>query len=125
MQRWLNVAAAGEALTGLTLLVSPAIVVRLLFGLEVAGAGIAMSRVAGISLVALGIACWPGVRGTRGGIQAYAGMILYSVLAGAYLAELGLTGKAAGRLLWPAVVAHGILAAGLALASSKRSMPVR
>ena len=54
MKTLLALAAVGEAATGLVLLAYPPIVVRLLFGAEIAGAGIVMSRVAGISLIALG-----------------------------------------------------------------------
>jgi len=57
----LVLAAVGEAAIGLVLVVYPPIVVELLFGAETAGAGIVMSRIAGISLIALGIACWPAV----------------------------------------------------------------
>jgi hypothetical protein len=60
MKNLLALAAAGEAATGLVLLVYPSIVVRLLFAAEIEGAGVVMSRVAGISLIALGTACWPG-----------------------------------------------------------------
>ena len=125
MRRWLVVAAVSEALTGLALLVSPSLGVRLLFGSTIDGAGVGMGRVCGISLVALGIACWPAADGTRDRSQAYGGMVTYVVLAGAYLAGLGVTGKAMGRLLWPAVAAHAILAAGLALAWSRRPAPLR
>ena len=62
MKNVLAFAAAAEAITGLLLLLSPSIVVRLLFGAEITGAAIVVSRIAGVSLVALGLACWPGVR---------------------------------------------------------------
>jgi hypothetical protein len=40
INKLLAVAAAGETATGLVLLVYPPIVIRLLFGAEIAGAGI-------------------------------------------------------------------------------------
>lgn len=52
--------AAGEAFTGLVLMIYPSLVVRLLFGTDVSGARTLMSRIAGITLIALGLACWPG-----------------------------------------------------------------
>ena len=52
MKTLFMITAAGEAVTGLVLLVYPPIVVWLLFGAEIAGAGIVMSRIAGISLIA-------------------------------------------------------------------------
>ena len=60
MKKMLALAAAGEAALGLVLLVYPPIVVRLLFNAQIAGAGMVMSRVAGIALIALGVASLPG-----------------------------------------------------------------
>lgn len=59
MKRLLALAAVSEAATGLILLEYPSVVVSLLFVAEIAGAGIVMVRLADISLIALGIACWP------------------------------------------------------------------
>jgi len=56
----LALSAAAEAGTGLLLLAWPPIVVRLLFGAEISGAGFIMSRIAGIALIGLGVSCWPG-----------------------------------------------------------------
>jgi len=57
MRKLLALAALDEATTGLILVVYPPIVVRLLFAVEFLGAGIVMSRIAGISLIGLGVAC--------------------------------------------------------------------
>jgi hypothetical protein len=46
----LHIVSAAEAATGAVLLAYPPIVVRLLFDSEIAGAGIPMSRIAGIPL---------------------------------------------------------------------------
>jgi hypothetical protein len=125
MRTLLAVAAAGEAATGLALLVSPPIVVRLLFGAEIDGAGVVMSRVAGLALVALGMACWPGVDTTRSSRQAYGGMLTYSALSTLYLTYVGLAGQSTGTLLWPAAVVHVILTVVLALAWSKKPTAMR
>jgi hypothetical protein len=103
----LAIAAIGEAATGVALLVIPSVVVRLLFGGEIAGAGIVMCRIAGIALVALGIGCWPG--------PALLGMLAYSALASLYLLYLGVRGEWVGPLLWPAVALHAVLTLLLAL----------
>jgi hypothetical protein len=66
MRRLLAIAAAGESATGLALLVYPPIAVRPLFGAEIAGAGVVMSRIAGMSLIAFGLACWPGGKAGSG-----------------------------------------------------------
>ena len=109
MKNTLAVAAVGEALTGLVLLVYPPIVVRLLFGAEIAGAGVVMSRIAGIALIALGLACWPGGDAESGANGALRGMLSYSLLATLYLGYLGIGGEWVGWLLWPAVVVHAVV----------------
>lgn len=109
MKKLLALAAAGEAAFGLVLLVYPPIVVRLLFDAEVAGAGMVMSRVAGIALIALGLACWPGHDVGRSLSRALLAMLCYSLLATLYLAYLGIGGEPVGSLLWPATVIHALL----------------
>ena len=101
----LALAALAEAGTGVLLLAYPPIVVRLLFGVEIAGAGIIMSRVAGIALIGLGVACWPG----NSAFQPPYGMLTYSTLAMLYLIRIGIRGAPVGLLLWPMVVVHAII----------------
>jgi hypothetical protein len=60
MKRVLISAAIAEAVTGLALLIVPSLVGQLLLGEELTGVAIPVARVAGIALIALGIACWPG-----------------------------------------------------------------
>ena len=106
LRKILAIAAAGEAALGLVLLVYPPIVVRLLLNAEITGAGLVVSRVAGIALVALGVACWPGTP--------LIGMLIYSAAVTLYLAYVGFVGGSNGILLLPAVVLHMILTALLA-----------
>src|SRR5208283_4702434 len=73
----LALAALAEAGTGVILVAYPPIVVRLLFGAEISGVGSIMSRIAGIALIGLGVACWPGTSG----LQPLNGMLTYSSLA--------------------------------------------
>jgi hypothetical protein len=101
MNRLLTFAAVAEALTGAALMAAPAIVGRLLLGAELSGVAVPVARVAGIALVGLGVACWPG--------PPLAGMLIYSAGATLYLAYLGIGGAWVGSLLWPAVVIHAIL----------------
>jgi hypothetical protein len=105
----LAIAAIAEAATGLALLVFPSPVGRLLLGSELSGLSAALGRVAGIALIALGIACWPGR-------TALCGMLTYIALTTAFLAYLGIRGEWVGPLLWPAVVVHAVLTALLARA---------
>jgi hypothetical protein len=104
MNKLLALTAVGEMALGLVLLVHPPVVVRLLFGAELAGIGTVMGRVAGIVLIALGVACQHG-----GAAQALWGMVTYSALVTLYLAYLGLDGTWSGGLLWPTVALHGVL----------------
>jgi hypothetical protein len=101
----LALAALAEGGTGLILLANPQIVVRLLFAAEISGAGVTMSRLAGVALVGLGIACWPGTD-TRWALN---GMLTYSGLAMLYLVWIGVRREVVGLLLWPAVVVHAML----------------
>lgn len=105
MHALLVMAALGEAATGLALVVVPSLVVNLLFGAEISGVGMVITRICGISLIALGIACWPG----GGTLRALCGMLTYSTLAGLYLLYLGISGHPTGKALWPAVAAHLVL----------------
>ena len=105
MKKVLAFAAIGEAATGLILLVYPPIVVRLLFGAEISGVGVVMSRIAGIALIGLGVACWPG----NSAVQQLYGMLAYSTLAMLYLIRIGVRGEAVGLLLWPGVAVHALL----------------
>jgi len=112
MKKLLTLASVSEGAIGLLLLAYPPIVVRLLLGSEIAGVGIVIARIAGISLIALGIACWPG----RIPQRALCGMFVYSTLAMIYLGYVGLTGGQ-GILLWPAVAVHAVLSILLILSS--------
>jgi hypothetical protein len=110
MKNWvLAVAAAAEVATGMALLIVPSLVGRLLFGAEFTGVANPAARVTGIALLALGVGCWPGS-------TALCGMLTYGVLVTVYLAYLGIIGEWVGKLLWPAVVIHGILTVLLARA---------
>jgi len=103
MKKVLIFAAVGEAATGLALMIVPSLVGQLLLGAELTGIAVTVARVAGIALIALGIACWPG--------PPRVGMLVYSAAVTLYLAYVGLSGGLTGILLWPAVVLHMILTA--------------
>jgi hypothetical protein len=110
MKRVLIFAAVGEAATGAALLIVPSLVGWLLLGEELTGIAIPVARVAGIALIALGVACWPG--------PPRVGMLTYSAAVTLYLTYLGFAGGLTGILLWPAVALHVILTALLIRAST-------
>jgi hypothetical protein len=112
MNRILTLAAIVEVLTGAALLAAPVFVVHLLLGGEISGVGLAAARVAGIAIIALGIACLPNRDSAPS--RPLLGMLTYSILVTIYLAILGIRHEAAGSLLWPAVILHAILSALLA-----------
>jgi hypothetical protein len=109
MKKALIFAAVGEAIVGLALLMVPSLVGQLLLGEEFTGVAIPVARVAGIALIGLGIACWPG--------PPLAGMLTYSTILTLYLAYLGFAGGLTGILLWPVVALHVVLTILLGRAS--------
>ena len=111
MKEVLIFAAVAEAATGLAMLIVPSLVGQLLLGEELTGLAIPVARVAGIALIALGIACWPG--------PPLVGMVTYSAVVALYLSYLGFAGGLAGVLLWPAIVLHVILTTLLISASAR------
>jgi len=102
--------AVAETGTGLILMIDPALVVNLLLGAEVSGMGILLGRCFGITLLALGPACWPDRSRAEAGSPAARGMLLYNALIALYLAYLGTAGHFGGVLLWPAVALHAVVA---------------
>jgi hypothetical protein len=117
MRGVLVLAAVAEAATGVALLIVPSLVGQLLLGAPLADIAVTVARVAGIALIALGIACWPG--------PPVLGMLTYSAAVTLYLTYIGLWGTSSGTLLWPAVVLHAILTALLtrAAVSDRASNP--
>ena len=115
MKKVLIVAAILEGFTGVVLLANPSIVPRLLFGADVAGAGAAMSRITGICLIALSVACWPDGNMLRG----FCGMLTYSTIVMVFCVIVAAGGEV-GILLWPAVAFHAGLSFALVWARWKQ-----
>ena len=113
--------SAIEALTGIALIAVPAVVGRLLLGVELPGSGLAVARVAGFGLLALGVACWP--KGNRPADQSVRALFAYNLLAGLFLGYLGAGGDFSGYLLWPAALLHVILALLMARPALKTFQP--
>ena len=109
MKKLLGVAAVIEAATGVALMIHPLLVVVLLLGAGVSGAGIALGRVAGFALLGLGLACWPGPDAVAVDSAALRALLTYNLLTTLYLAYLGIGGQWVGSLLWPAVVIHAVM----------------
>jgi hypothetical protein len=102
MKHLLTLTAVAEAATGLALLLLPSLVGRLLLGTELTGAAVPVAGVLGIALLALSVACWPG-------LTPLCGMLTYSAAVTLFLGSLGLRGLWIGPVLWPAVLLHATL----------------
>jgi hypothetical protein len=112
MKRLLTLTAIIEAATGLALIAMPFVVVRLLLGAEISGAALPLGRVAGVALLALGVACWLASNDTpssaaRGLVSA---MLLYNIGATLILGAAGIRSQPVGIALWPAVILHAAMA---------------
>ena len=97
LRKILAFAAVVEVATGFVLMIDPAIVIALLLGVEVSGAGSLLGRCFGIALLALGVACWPGRQRAESDSPAFRAMLIYNVLIALYLAYLGTVGTAERR----------------------------
>jgi hypothetical protein len=110
-----------EAATGLALLVMPSVVVELLLGSSPGTpSGLTVSRVAGVALLALGVACWlaredAASRAAKGLVAA---MLLYNIAVVAVLVLAWTSSGRGGIGFWPVVLAHAALAAWCVVALS-------
>ena len=118
MKKLLILTSVFEVLTGVIVLAAPPLALRALFGVEIIdidGVAIIMSRIGGVALIGLGVACWP----RNPSRQQLYGMLTYSILVTLYLIRIGVRGVPVGLLLWPAVVVHVVLIVLLVLAGLK------
>lgn len=113
MKKLLITTAVLESATGLGLLASPALLATLLLGGGLdTPAAVTVARVAGVALLAIGLACWlarneGASRATRGLVT---GLLLYNLGAGALFAQAGLALQPAGVGVWGVVAIHTALA---------------
>src|SRR5580765_3300684 len=112
MRTLLVATAVLEAATGLGILALPSAVASLMLGSPLdTPAAVAVARVAGVALLALGVACWrgrhdepgPSARGLVGA------MVLYNAGVIAVLVHEAVGVAMAGIALWPTVVAHAAM----------------
>lgn len=119
MKNLLKICSLIEAATGLAVIIIPIIVLQLLFAADVIGITLTISRFAGISLISLGIACWPGEHFS----QALRAMFVYNFLVAIFFIYIGLASASVGILLWPVAILHFGLAVllirGLLIEKSK------
>ena len=106
MNRPLAFSAILEIVTGVVLIAVPSLAAQLLLGADLSGVGLAIGRVAGLGLLSLGVACWPGTEPIRGKL---CGMSTYGVGVTLYLLYVGLATEWSGPLLWPVILLHTVL----------------
>ncbi len=103
-----------EAATGLALLAMPSALASLLLGATLDTAGAAtIARVAGAALLTIAFICWQAREHgqSRPGRAVVVALLIYNLAVAAVLVHGSLALKLAGIGLWPAVIAHGLLAA--------------
>ena len=109
MKPLLLVTAVLEAGIGIGLLAVPSPVAQVLLGAPLeAPAALTVARVAGVALLALGVACWLASfdsqsSAARGVLSA---MVLYNFGAAIILGAAGIQSERVGIGLWPAVILH-------------------
>jgi len=111
----LSVGGVLETVTGLALLVDPAGGASVLFGSSMEGAGVAIGRIGGGGLLALGIACWlarktPEAPASVGVAWAY---LAYNVVTCITLAWASVTLVGDSLPAVGAAVLHGVVGAAL------------
>jgi hypothetical protein len=127
MKNLLTVTAVVEAGTGLVLMALPSQLATLLLGssLDTPGA-LAVARMAGVALLALGVACW--LARNDGRSLAARGLVVTMTLynTGIFMilvywrTGLGLSGIG----LWPTVLIHAIMTVWCVVSLRNRSRPI-
>ena len=109
MRLFLSVTGVFEVATGIALAATPSLFAELLAGAALEEpAALAIARLAGLALIALGGACWL-ARNDRGGPAGHAllaAMTFYNATVIVLLAVMALGEGLAGPLLWPGLAAH-------------------
>lgn len=101
-----------EIVVGVTLIAIPKLPCQLLLGAPLDGAGVIMSRFAGIGLLALGIA-YSSTAVTTPPRGAVLGLFVFNVAAVILFIWVGVATAVHGLLLWPAAILHSGIAAVL------------
>jgi hypothetical protein len=107
-------------MAGPAFVLAPGATINLLLGAKPDRSGLMIGRLAGVALLALGIACW-GARADQdsaartGTLRA---ITLYNAGAGLLLVGLAATGRARGPVVWSAAVLHLGLAVGFTFPES-------
>ena len=112
MRKLLATTAVLEAAAGLGILALPSTVAFLMLGSPLdTPAAVAVARIAGVALLALGVACWLARHDERGPSARglVVAMLLYNAGVIAVLVHHAVGVGMAGIALWPTVVVHAVM----------------
>ena len=110
-RRLLILCVSVEAATGLCLLLTPALLGRLLLGVDLSSVATVLARLCGIVLLSLCAACWPDRLAGDGALR---GMLVYNALITVFLGALWMGRELVGMLLPPVTAVHAVLTVLLA-----------
>ena len=121
MKSLLTITAILEMVTGLALIAVPSAVISLLLGTHLTEPGlILLSRIGGVVLITLAIACWLTRNDALAGRRMVKVMLFYNIAAAIILAYAGWVKQFSGIGLWPAVLLHSALLIWCVLTLQKR-----
>ncbi len=105
MKALLTITAIFEGITGLSLITVPALIVSILFGVSIEEPiGIIVSRLAGVTLLSIVIACWM-YRHKSDADGIIKALLFYNMAASALLVYAWMAGFT-GLGIWPASLLH-------------------
>jgi hypothetical protein len=113
VKKLLTVTALLEAAAGFALAASPSLLIPLLIGSPLdTPSGLVVGRLAGVSLLTLGLVCWLARNDQQSRVTAgpVAAMLFYNVAVATLLAYARLSLHLSGIGLWPTVALHAALA---------------
>lgn len=100
-----RLASAIELITGVTLLLLPAVVMQQLFSSPTSDAGEQLTRLYGLALIGLGVACWE----SPCPLPARRGLLVYNCSAAVLLIILGSQELSGGAAVWAGALIHVVL----------------
>jgi hypothetical protein len=116
-KKLLTITALVEMLTGLALLLAPALVVRILLGANISTpVEFTIARLAGSAILSLAIVCWLARNDqvSQAARALLSGMLVYNIIIFVTLAYFGISSQTTVALI-AALIAHFVLAAGCIL----------
>ena len=120
----LMIAAWVEILVGVSFVLATNGQSQFVFATTLDGAGAGFARLAGIGLIALGIACLPSdiAETNRRAVRT---LLVFNIAATILFAWIGVATTLRGVMLWPVTILHAVLALALAFSLSRESIALK